>query len=114
MRVTPATRRVALLPVFALMVVLVWTLPAWAQAPASSATPTQTEDEGSTISRSVSRVKFDASDDRQEPADAGTVPHTGFKALVRNTIGDFAHLPSKDSAICLAIGGAGLARGPSG
>jgi hypothetical protein len=31
--------------------------------------------------------------------------NTGFKALVRNTIGDFKALPSNDSAICLGIGG---------
>jgi hypothetical protein len=31
--------------------------------------------------------------------------HTGFKALVRDTIGDFKHLPSRDTAMWLAIGG---------
>jgi len=31
--------------------------------------------------------------------------NTGFKALVRNTIGDFKALPSNDSAITLGVGG---------
>lgn len=31
--------------------------------------------------------------------------HTGFKALVRDTINDFKHLPSRDTAMWLAIGG---------
>jgi membrane-associated phospholipid phosphatase len=31
--------------------------------------------------------------------------HTGFKALVRDTISDFKHLPSRDTAMWLTIGG---------
>lgn len=36
------------------------------------------------------------------------VEHTGFKTLFRDTVSDFRHLPSKDSALVLTIGG-GLA-----
>lgn len=50
----------------------------------------------------------------QKPADPGleevvvltrSPENTGFKALVRNTIGDFKALPSEDSLVTLAVGG---------
>jgi membrane-associated phospholipid phosphatase len=50
----------------------------------------------------------------RKPADTGTeevvvltrsAENTGFKALVRNTLGDFKALPSNDSAITLGVGG---------